>query len=78
MIRPTLFIILCNWLFIVIREMVDTIFVLRKKFVKCSGDSKTLFLYYFLFNFKAGLQVIDLVGGWVKCVGLTERECEEP
>lgn len=63
MIRPTLFIILCNWLFIVIREMVDTIFVLRKKFVQCSGDSKTLFLYYFLFNFKAGLQVIDLVGG---------------
>lgn len=62
MIRPTLFIILYNWLFIVIREMVDTIFVLRKKFVQCSGDCKTLFLYYFLFNFKAGLQVIDLVG----------------
>lgn len=70
MIRPTLFIILCNWLFIVIREMVDTIlFVLRKKFVQCSEDSKTLFLYYFLFNFKAGLQVIDLVGGWLSVWG---------
>lgn len=76
MISPTLFIIVCNWLFIDIRKMVDAIFVLRTKLLQCSGDSKTLFLYYFLFNFKAGLQVIDLVGGRVKCVGLTERECE--
>lgn len=46
MIRPTLFIIVYNWLFIDIRKMVDTIFVLRTKLLQCSGDNKIFILFF--------------------------------